>query len=83
MTTFATARSLGHPARPAAAMLLRAASLVLARLARRLESRAWHRQRTVAAVAVPSLEFHADAGALEGALFVDGRLVCKLPTTRL
>jgi hypothetical protein len=28
---------------------------------------------------VPHVEFHAEAGALEGALYVDGQLVAWLP----
>jgi hypothetical protein len=32
-----------------------------------------------AAAADPVLEFYAEAGAPEGALYVDGRLVARLP----
>lgn len=75
--------TLGHPApRSATAAVLRAASRLLGRAARRLEAQAWQRRR-VEAAAEPRLEFHAEAGALEGALFVDGRLVGQLPTNRL
>ncbi len=61
-----------HPARRAAALALRSASATLARLARRV---------AVPAFAVrpearpPVFEFHADAGAPEGALYIDGQLV--------
>jgi hypothetical protein len=65
--------------REAAADVLRGASLVLARLASRLR---------VATRAAPSgdpvLEFYAEAGAPEGALYVDGRRVGVLQgVTRL
>jgi len=56
-------------ARHAAASALRQASLLLGRLARRL-----HRARRVPA-GEPVLEFYAQAGAPEGALYVDGQLV--------
>jgi hypothetical protein len=66
--------------RPFAATLLRQASRALARLARQLHRRradAW-RQRA------PELEFYAEAGAPEGALYLDGELVGHLPgVTRL
>ena len=69
-----------HPARSAAAAGLRTASAVLARLARRLAV-------PVAAPAEPLpavLEFYADAGAPEGALYLDGQLVGWVPgVTRL
>ena len=65
-------------ARHAAAGALRSASAVLARLARRL-AMSRTRQRTD-----PRLEFYAEAGAPEGALYVDGELVGYLPgVTRL
>ena len=64
-----------HPARRAAAAALRTASAVLARLAHR--------------VAIPPpkprprvLEFYAEAGAPEGALYMDGELVGWLPGVR-
>ncbi len=69
--------------RSAAAAVLRFASRVLARIARRLEATAWRRHRTDPAAPAPVLEFHAEAGALEGALFIDGRFVGQLPTARL
>ena len=58
-------------ARRFAASGLRWAGLALSRLARRLQ------QRQVAASRThhPVLEYHADAGAPEGALYVDGQLV--------
>jgi len=70
----------GSTWRPLAATLLRQASRVLARLARRL---------AVARTATrsqpdPTLEFYAEAGAPEGALYLDGQLVGHLPgVTRL
>lgn len=63
-----------RPAREAALALaassLRSASAVLARLSRRLAQPA----RRVANP-VPQLEFYAEAGAPEGALYLDGQLV--------
>lgn len=60
-----------HPARSVAAAGLRSASAVLARLARRLAVPA-----EVPAEPLPTvLEFYADAGAPEGALYLDGQLV--------
>lgn len=56
-------------ARHAAAGVLRSTSAMLARLARRL-SVAAPPQRTD-----PRLEFYAEAGAPEGALYLDGQLV--------
>ena len=56
-------------ARHVAAGALRSASAVLARLARRLAATTV-RQRTD-----PRLEFYAEAGAPEGALYLDGQLV--------
>lgn len=61
--------------RRGAAALLHGASRGLQRLAHRLAaSPARHR----AAVRTPVLEFHAEAGAPEGALYVDGQLVGHL-----
>lgn len=61
--------------RHVAALALRSASAVLERMAHRLaapppspEKARW-----------PQVEFHAEAGALEGALYVDGQLVARLP----
>jgi len=63
-----------HPApataRQVVARGLHGASVMLARLAQRL---ATPRRRTSSAEA--RLEFHAEAGAPEGALYLDGRLV--------
>ena len=56
-------------ARRAAADLLRSASAALARLARRLAAPAR------SARGDPRLEFYAEAGAPEGALYLDGQLV--------
>lgn len=70
------------PVRPSslrhlAAVALRGASVGLERVARRLAA-------PVAAAPCfdagpPRVEFHAEAGALEGALYVDGQLVALLP----
>jgi hypothetical protein len=73
-----------RPARRAlrlfAAAVLRASSVALDRLSRRLATLP---QRPARAVPT-SLEFHAEAGAPEGALYVDGELVGRLPgVTRL
>ena len=62
------------PARRLAAAALRAASLLLGRLAAHLVQ-----ADQPAAHAEPVYEFHAEAGAPEGALYVDGRLVGHLP----
>jgi hypothetical protein len=51
----------------------------LARTAARLETAALTAQE---ATAQPCVEFHAESGALEGALYVDGRLVATLPGVR-
>lgn len=72
-STAAERRPASELARRLAALLLRCASLALTRLARRL--------------AVPprpprgaaQLEFYAEAGAPEGALYLDGELVGWLP----
>jgi hypothetical protein len=61
------------PMRHLAAAALRGASLLLGRLARRL-----HPDRKAPA-GEPVLEFYAEAGAPEGALYVDGELVGRLP----
>ena len=63
--------------RALAASTLRALALALARLAKRLS-------RPAPAAAEPMYEFHAEAGAPEGALYVNGKLVGTLPgVTRL
>jgi hypothetical protein len=53
-----------------AAIGLRSASAALARLSRRLAQPAGRAARPV-----PQLEFYAEAGAPEGALYLDGKLV--------
>jgi hypothetical protein len=55
---------------------LERASAGLARTAARLETAA---PTAPDQTAQPCVEFHADSGALEGALYVDGRLVATLP----
>lgn len=73
-----SAADFRHPAsvavRQFAASALRSASAVLARLSRRMAIPA-ARQSAPA----PQLEFHAEAGAPEGALYVDGKLIGWLP----
>jgi hypothetical protein len=67
------------PARAAARVLL-AASHALDRVASRLVAL----PHAAAPAVLPSLEFHAEAGAPEGALYVDGELVGYVPgVTRL
>jgi hypothetical protein len=61
------------------AACLRGGSSLLAQIASRVEGKAARRSD-----AEPRLEFYAEAGAQEGALYVDGRLVGRLPRiTRL
>lgn len=60
-----------HRPRRAAAWALRRSALVMARWSRRLTLA---RHAPVAAASLPVLEFHAEAGAPEGALYVDGVL---------
>jgi hypothetical protein len=60
-----------------AAAVLRAASRMLDRLASRLSGAPT--LLGAADAAAPSLEFHAEAGAPEGALYVDGQLVGFVP----
>ncbi len=68
------------PVRELAARALRRASRMLTRLARQISLR----QRHVPAQRMPELEFYAEAGAPEGALYLDGELVGHLPgVTRL
>jgi hypothetical protein len=77
--TLAPASPLSHVARGAAAALLRRASRGLSRLARRISAR-----QAPTPAELPHLEFHAEAGAPEGALYADGVLVALLPgVTRL
>ena len=68
------------PVRQQAARALRHASRLLARLARQIALR-----RSLARTRrAPELEFYAEAGAPEGALYLDGELVGYLPgITRL
>lgn len=78
-----TKQFTGYPVPSAARRLatasLRTASRVLGKLARQLGQGG--RRGPVRA---PVLEFYAEAGAPEGALYVDGRLVGHLPgVTRL
>ena len=69
-----------HPLRQLAAAVLRRASRSLGRLARQLAAGRAHARRQRA----PELEFYAEAGAPEGALYLDGELVGHLPgVTRL
>ena len=63
-------RSAQEAARRLAAVALRVASAALARWSRRLV-----RQASRVAHPVPQLEFYAEAGAPEGALYLDGQLV--------
>ena len=63
------------PARSLAAALLASASAMLGRLAVELAGAPLSVRRP----SEPQLEFHAEAGAPEGALYVDGRLVGWLP----
>lgn len=64
----------GSPWRRFAATTLRQSSRLLGRLARQL---AHHHPRAV--MRAPELEFYAEAGAPEGALYLDGELVGYLP----
>ncbi len=70
----------GSALRRLSASGLRHASRLLARLARQLAQRGHQRQ----AMRPQVLEFYAEAGAPEGALYLDGQLVGRLPgVTRL
>ena len=66
-----------RPLRQFAATTLRQSSRLLARLARQL---AMHHPRAV--MRTPELEFYAESGAPEGALYLDGELVGYLPGVR-
>jgi hypothetical protein len=59
-----------------AATILRSASFLLTRLARRLAVR---NVRSAADPLAAALEFYAEAGAPEGALYADGKLVGYVP----
>ena len=67
--------------RPLVAALLRSASAVLARRARDVAQPLHARRRRLSVD--PILEFHAEAGAPEGALFMDGEYVGRLDVGRL
>jgi hypothetical protein len=68
------------PLRLLAAALLQGASRALARSATQLVALPRRPLPTLA----PMFEFHAEAGAPEGALYLDGELVARLPgVTRL
>ena len=70
---------LTEAARRLAAAGLRSVSVILARLSRRLAQPGARVRHTA-----PCLEFYAEAGAPEGALYVDGHLVGHLQgVTRL
>jgi hypothetical protein len=78
-TLFWTAtRPRGRQARLFAAVVLRAAGRAHDRMAVRLVTPPAPVPQTM-----PTLEFHADAGAPEGALYVDGELFARLPVNRL
>ena len=64
---------LAEAGRSLAAALLQSASVLLARLAHGLA------REPAPAMSDPLFEFHAEAGAPEGALYVDGRFVGWLP----
>jgi hypothetical protein len=66
-----------RPARRIAAALLRAASAALDRLARRLAAVPQRPAKPLPALQL--IEFHAESGAPEGALFVDGELFAYVP----
>jgi len=68
-----------RPVRQLAAVVLRLASDQLAAMAARL---ALHEPPAVSDTDAPVLEFHARAGALDGALYVNGRLVGHLDGVR-
>lgn len=67
------------PLRRGLALALRATSRLLHRLAQRLASPP---VRSLALAPTPLLEFHAEAGAPEGALYVDGVLIGHLAGVR-
>ncbi len=76
--------STRYPVRLALAEVLRAASRTLAHMASRLS--AAEVSRDGAAISSdsisPLIEFYAEAGAAEDALFADGKLVGYLPVSR-
>lgn len=74
--------TLSARARRWAARRLHRLSAWLRRLASRLLS-AGHHSAGPAPQTLPRLEFHAEAGAPEGALYVDGEYVGRLDVRRL
>ena len=72
--------SASHPARRLAARHLRRAGVWLAWMARQLAAPA---RRPAAPGPLPEVEFCAEAGAPEGALFVNGQYVGRLDVSRL
>ena len=75
----ATTLPLPPTAQRLAALALRRSSVALARLARQLAAAPARHDPPL-----PELEFYAEAGAPEGALYLNGRLVGLLPgITRL
>jgi hypothetical protein len=79
-TRATTQRPASQLLRHFAALVLRSASAVLARAARKL------RRSGERAPRLPEIEFHTlylESGAPEGALYVDGELVAILPVSRL
>jgi hypothetical protein len=72
--------SPAHPARRLAARQLRRAGALLAWMARQLAVPA---RRAAAPGPLPEVEFCAEAGAPEGALFVNGEYVGRLDVSRL
>ena len=73
------------PSQPFAVVGLRVASSVLQGAAAALQAMAQRLARPASFPAtMPHVEFHAEAGAPEGALYVDGEYVGRLPgVTRL
>jgi hypothetical protein len=65
-----------------AAHVLLVLGVGLRRLARRLAPQA-HPARVAGLVSLPELEFHAEAGAPEGALYVNGDYVGHIDVARL
>ena len=65
------------------AHLLRGASAALARQARDVARPLHARQRRLRSQHDASVEFHAEAGAPEGALYIDGELVGYIDVRRL
>jgi hypothetical protein len=78
--------STSYPVRQTLAKVLRTASQALARVACELSAVDVRSESAASAAgnvyACPQLEFYAEAGAAEGALFVDGQLVGYVPGVR-